>query len=74
MSDDTHAITTAQPQTSFFLTPQDVQAELRISERLCYRLLRAQAIPNVRVGHLYRIRREDLDEALESGAVLEVSK
>jgi hypothetical protein len=57
-----------------FVTPRDIQRELRIGERLRYKLLRAQAIPNVRVNGMYRIRREDLNQALENGSVLEVSK
>jgi excisionase family DNA binding protein len=45
-----------------WLTPKDLQHELRIGERLCYRLLRTGAIPSVRVGNLYRIRKEVLEE------------
>ena len=67
--DDTNGVAVAQPAE--FLTARDVQHELRIGERLTYRLLKSGAIPSVRVNGLYRIRREDLDEALESGAVLE---
>ena len=69
-ADDTNAVAIAQPTE--FLTARDVMDELRIGERLCYRLLKSGAIPSVRVNGLYRIRRQDLDEALESGAVLEV--
>jgi excisionase family DNA binding protein len=47
---------------SDWLTPKDLQRELRIGERLCYRLLRAGEIPSVRVGNLYRVRREVLEE------------
>ncbi len=65
---------TTQASGERFLTPKDLQAELRIGERLCYRLLQAGSIPSVKVGHLYRIRREDLDEALEHGAVLETKQ
>jgi excisionase family DNA binding protein len=54
---------TAQgPDVSDWLTPKDLQRELRIGERLCYRLLRAGEIPSVRVGNLYRVRREVLEE------------
>ena len=69
-ADDTNAVAIAQPTE--FLTARDVMDELRIGERLCYRLLKSGAIPSVRVNGLYRIRRQDLEEALESGAVLEV--
>jgi excisionase family DNA binding protein len=55
-----------------FLTPKDLQTQLQIGERLCYKLLRSQAIPNIRVAGMYRIRRQDLDEVLERGSVLEV--
>jgi excisionase family DNA binding protein len=55
-----------------FLTPKDLQTQLQIGERLCYKLLRSQAIPNARVAGMYRIKREDLEEALERGSVLEV--
>jgi len=54
---------TAQgPEVSDWLTPKDLQHELRIGERLCYRLLRTGAIPSVRIGNLYRIRKEALEE------------
>jgi excisionase family DNA binding protein len=51
-----------EPDVADWLTPKDVQHELRIGERLCYRLLRTGAIPSVRVGNLYRIRKEVLEE------------
>ena len=71
MADDSPRGTATQAADAAFLTPRDIQRELRIGERLCYKLLRAQAIPNVRVGNLYRIKAEDLDEVLENGAALE---
>lgn len=57
-----------------YLTPKDIQRELRISERSCYRLLQAGSIPSVKVGHLYRIKRSDLAGVLEHGAVLQSRK
>jgi excisionase family DNA binding protein len=51
-----------EPDVSDWLTPRDLQHELRIGERLCYRLLRTGAIPSVRIGNLYRIRKEALEE------------
>jgi len=48
-----------------WLTPKELQDELRIGERLCYRLLRTGAVPSVRVGKLYRVRRETLDAIRE---------
>ena len=50
------------PEVSDWLTPKDLQHELRIGERLCYRLLRTGAIPSVRIGNLYRVRKEVLEE------------
>jgi excisionase family DNA binding protein len=50
------------PEVSDWLTPKDLQHELRIGERLCYRLLRSGAIPSVRIGNLYRIRREVMEQ------------
>ena len=50
------------PDASNWLTPKDLQHELRIGERLCYRLLRTGAIPSVRIGSLYRVHKEVLEE------------
>jgi excisionase family DNA binding protein len=50
------------PDVADWLTPKDLQRELRIGERLCYRLLRTGAIPSIRVGNLYRVRKEVLEE------------
>ncbi len=49
-----------------WLTPKDLQTELRIGEKLCYRLLKTGAIPSVRIGNLYRVRREVLEELKEN--------
>ena len=54
-----------EPDVSDWLTPREIQDELRIGERLCYRLLRTGAVPSVRVGTLYRVRREILEELRE---------
>ncbi len=54
-----------EPDVSDWLTPRDLQHELRIGERLCYRLLRTGAVPSVRIGNLYRVRREILEELRE---------
>ncbi len=54
-----------EPDGTDWLTPRDIQTELRIGEKLCYRLLRTGAIPSIRVGNLYRVRREVLDELKE---------
>ncbi len=54
--------TSQGPEVSDWLTPKDLQHELRIGQRLTYKLLRSGAIPSVRVGNLYRVRREVLEE------------
>jgi excisionase family DNA binding protein len=51
-----------QPEATDWLTPKDLQHQLRIGERLCYRLLRTGVIPSVRIGNLYRVRKEVLEE------------
>ncbi len=53
------------PDVPDWLTPQELQDELRIGQRLCYRLLRTGAVPSVRVGKLYRVRRETVDAIRE---------
>ena len=47
-----------------YLAPKEVQHELRIGQRLTYKLLKEGAIPSVRVGELYRIPRRQLEETL----------
>jgi len=47
-----------------WLTPKDIQRELRIGEKLAYRLLQDGTIPSVRVGGVYRIHRSHLEESL----------
>jgi excisionase family DNA binding protein len=66
MDDNNHsgALTQAPPVT--YLTPKDVQRELRIGERLCYKLLKEGSIPSVRVGGLYRIPRKQLEKELRA--------
>jgi excisionase family DNA binding protein len=64
VDDDTHSGLAVQEPPGSFLTPKDLQRELQIGEKLCYRLLRSGAIPSVRVGGLYRIYRPHLEEAL----------
>ena len=60
------------PGLSDWLTPKDLQHELRIGEKLCYRLLRSGTIPSVRIGNLYRVRREALED-LKENAIKEIS-
>lgn len=66
MDDDTHGRISVQPDSANFLTPKDLQRELRIGERLAYRLLREGVIPSIRIGNLYRIPRAWLDDALSA--------
>ena len=54
--------TAQEPEATDWLTPKDLQHDLRIGERLCYRLLRTGRIPSVRIGNLYRVRKEVLEE------------
>ena len=54
--------TAQEPEVTDWLTPKDLQHDLRIGERLCYRLLRTGRIPSVRIGNLYRVRKEVLEE------------
>ena len=56
------AVTQEPPVT--YLSPKDLQSELQIGEKLCYRLLKSGAIPSIRVGGLYRIYRPQLEETL----------
>ena len=47
-----------------YLTVRELQHELRISEKLAYRILQSGEIPSVRIGHVYRIPRRQLEEVL----------
>ncbi len=66
MDDHTHGAAAVQEQSVTFLTPKDLQRELRIGEKLAYRLLKDGTIPSVRIGGLYRIPRPRFEEALLS--------
>lgn len=59
-----HTRTRGEPQASLanWLTPKDVQRELRLGERSVYRLLRDGTIPSVRLNGVYRINRKHLSE------------
>ncbi len=61
MKDNTHSGATTQEPSASFLTPKDLQRELQIGEKLAYRLLKSGAIPSIRVGGVYRIRRSQLE-------------
>ncbi len=64
MDNDTHGGVVTQEPPVTYLTPKDLQRELQIREKLCYRLLKDGTIPSIRVGGLYRIYRPRLEEAL----------
>lgn len=64
MDDHIRTLSKTQPQTGIFLTPKDLQHELQIGEKLCYRLLQSGVIPSVRIGNLIRIYRPHFEEAL----------
>ncbi len=63
-ADTTYSRPSVQEKTHDWLTPKDLQHELQIGEKLCYRLLKSGAIPSVRVGGLIRVFRPQLEEAL----------
>ena len=57
------------PGVADWFTPREIQRELRIGERLCYRLLKTGEIPSVRVGKLYRVRRETVNQLRDSAMI-----
>jgi excisionase family DNA binding protein len=61
LKDHTYSGGKAQEPSASFLTPKDLQRELQIGEKLAYRLLKSGEIPSIRVGGVYRIRREQLE-------------
>jgi excisionase family DNA binding protein len=64
VDDDTAGGAVTQEPPVTYLSPKDLQRELQIGEKLCYRLLKSGTIPSIRVGGLYRIHRPRLEEAL----------
>jgi excisionase family DNA binding protein len=64
VEDDIHVGLGVQPKPLTWFTPKDLQQELRIGERLVYRLLKDGTIPSVRLGGMYRINRKHLEEFL----------
>src|SRR5215212_8775514 len=49
------------------LTPEEAAAYLRVTPQTVYRLVRAGKLPGVKVGHLWRLRRVDLEAHLAGG-------
>lgn len=64
MGDDKRLGSEGQLKPPTWLTPKDIQEELRLGEKSVYRLLKSGAIPNVRLGGVYRINRKSFDKAL----------
>ena len=64
MDDTTAGRAVPQDPSATFLTPKELQHELRIGPATCYRLLKRGAIPSVRVGTSIWIPRTQLEEAL----------
>lgn len=68
MGDDKRVSQKGQPEPSTWLTPKDLQTELRLGEKSIYRLLQSGAIPSIRLGGVYRINRKHLEDAPLVGA------
>jgi excisionase family DNA binding protein len=64
LSNTTYSPADVQVASGNWLTPKDLQHELRIGAKLAYKLLKSGTIPSVRVGGLIRIYRPQLEEAL----------
>lgn len=50
-----HTVAIGQPKTLTYLTPAQVQKQLQIGEKLCYRLLKEEQIPSKKIESPYRI-------------------
>ncbi len=48
------------------LTPEEVARYLRVNPRTIYRGLQQGQIPGIKIGRLWRIRKEDLDRLVTS--------
>src|SRR3954452_22203221 len=54
---------TGAPQTeSSYLTPEDIQSELKLSRSTIYRILRSGELPYVRFKRKIRVRREVFED------------
>lgn len=51
---------------TFALTIKDLAHELKVSTKTCYKLIKKNAVPFVRIGRSYRIPRSYLLELLNS--------
>ncbi len=70
MGDDKRVGQKGQPEPSTWLTPRDVQRELRLGERSVYRYLKSGEIPSLKIGGVYRINRKHLEDAPLAGGAL----
>ncbi len=59
-------VTTVGERQHELLTVREVADAMRVSTMTVYRLIRAGALPAIRVGKHFRIRARDLDEYLEA--------
>lgn len=50
-----------------FLTPEEVADLLRVSRRTVYNWLRSGQLPAIRIGKVWRVRREDIDPQAAQG-------
>ncbi len=64
LPDPSHRIRSPRGLRRPMLTPQEVATELAVDRETVYRLISAGQLPAVRVGSLWRISREALDEYL----------
>lgn len=48
-----------------WLTPEEVADELRVTRRAVYKWLNTGALKGAKAGHVWRIRREDLEAFLD---------
>lgn len=53
-------------ETSRLLMPAEVAEELNVPTRQVYRLLKQRMLQGMRVGRLIRIRRDDLNQFIQS--------
>jgi excisionase family DNA binding protein len=59
-------VTTVSERQHELLTVREIADAMRVSTMTVYRLIRAGALPAIRVGKHFRIRARDLDEYLEA--------
>ncbi len=64
MTKDSRTDAAVQEPGCSFLTAEDIRRELRISEKLAYKLLQDGTIPSVRVGRMYRVPRQSFEETM----------